>query len=218
MLDGERQCGICHEWQLLDAACGMHERLDDDGRIEMQRPISTIGLIGMAAKPLHIGHWNLIMQASSECDRVDVFVSMADRGGSCGSRLVTYAQMADVWHLHLLHLLPKNVDVMFVQNPVRRMFEVLGDANEIGSHDRYRLYGDPEDNGVRFAPDKQLKYFGKLFSRGLITLVSIERTGENDVTGTQMRMMLATGDHDSFIARLPACIDREAVWRLLRLT
>lgn len=214
MLDGERQCRICHEWQLLDA-CDMHEFRDDDGKIVVKQKTKSVGLIGMSAKPLHIGHWNLITRASEECDEVKLFVSLADRGGKEGEALVTGKLMDAVWQKHIMQHLPVNVTIEFGGSPVRKMYEYLGQANELKSSDVFRLYADDVDNAKRFPVSKQIQYFGHLSTHGLIKLVSIERSGDNAVSATMMRLMLASGDHDGFVACLPDIFDRGAIWSIL---
>lgn len=176
-----------------------------------------VGIIGGAMKPVTRAHWALIKRASQENDRVLVFVSIADRGGRDDDVVVSGSDMREVWERFLVPHLPPNVTLEFGGSPVRRIYETLGEANESGSVDDFTVYSDPKDISTRFADDKQAKYFGDLLKHGQVRFEGVDRTGEMDVSATQMRQFLKHGMRESFISLLPEGIDAEGVWSTLLL-
>jgi len=172
--------------------------------------MTRYGLIAMSAKPFHAGHDGLIRLASNENDIVKLFVSISDRKRK-GEQMVSGETMSDIWREFIEPSLPSNIHVSYGGSPIRKTYEFLGAENEAGSDDVYVIYSDPEDLTNNF-PEKSLeKYMGDLYARGKIILEPIQRSETTDITGTQMRAWLSSGDMDSFISNLPASIrDRGA--------
>jgi hypothetical protein len=123
--------------------------------------------------------------------------------------------MEQIWKNYIEQILPKNVRVTYGGSPVANVYKELGEANESGSNDEFTIYADPEDLSQNY-PEKSLdKYAGNLYHAGKIILKPIQRSQTVNVSGTKMRQFLATGDKDSFIANLPAKIDKDEVWNIL---
>lgn len=190
---------------------------------ELQHNISgmRIGMIAMAAKPLHAGHFGLIKRAADENDEVNVYVSTVDRIRR-GQYPITGSQMLEVWGI-LTQIMPGNVNIYYVDNPVRAIYEQLGAEEErIAGGDwnvaDYRIYSDPDDTFTNYPTRSMEKYFPQMWKDHLITLQSVTRTSTVDVSGTRMRQWLATGDRQSFIDHLPEPLsvdEREQIWYIL---
>lgn len=176
-----------------------------------------VGIIAGAMKPCTRGHWELIQRASRENDRVVLFVSTADRGGMQGEALIRGSDMVEVWERFLVIHLPANVKLEFVKMPIRSVYEMLGDADKRRSIDEFSVYSDPRDVEVRFGLEKQRKYFGDLLEHGQVKFISVERTGEMDVSATQMRRLFEDGMRDAFISLLPTVVDGMGIWEYLQL-
>lgn len=168
-------------------------------------------------KPCTRGHWALIQRASKENDRVLLFVSTADRGGTQGEALVRGSDMSEVWQRFLSIHLPGNVGLELVRTPIRRIYETLGEADKTGSVDSFAVYSDPDDIASRFGLDRQKKYFGDLQKHGQVRFVAVERLGDQDVSATQMRKLFEEGMRDAFISLLPTPVDGPAIWEYLQL-
>lgn len=175
-----------------------------------------IGLVGGSMKPVHKGHFKLIKRASSENDNVLLFVSLSDRTDKNGLT-ITGSDMREVWERYLINLLPPNVKIEFVQNPVKKMYEVMGNANELKSIDTFTIYADTHDMNERFNDEKLSKYMNELYKHGQLNRCPIERTDDMDVSGTQMRSLLKHGMKDAFISLLPESVDAQGVWEFLLL-
>lgn len=175
-----------------------------------------IGLIAMSAKPYHAGHDGLIRLAARECGAVHLYVSLSDRARS-GEVPVLGSDMKRVWGM-IEPTLPPNVEVEYGGSPVGKVWKELGAASEAGSQDTYVVYGDPTDVTQNFTEALMERYAGSLFDAGRIIVRPVERSSTTDVSGTQMRRWLASGDKESFLRNLPKGIDADAVWNVLRKT
>lgn len=176
-----------------------------------------VGVFGGALKPVTIAHWELVQRASKENDTVKLLVSLADRKSKGSGLMIRAADMQAVWDRFLTPHLPANVKLTMVENPIRSIYELLGEASEMNLNDEFTVYSDPEDILARFPIDKQKKYFGNLVKRGRVRFVGIERVGEMNVSATQAREFLQRGMRDAFIQLMPENVDREGIWDYLLL-
>jgi cytidyltransferase-like protein len=181
-----------------------------------------IGLIAMAAKPLHAGHFMLIEQAARENDEALVYVSTADRIKP-GQYPITGQQMLQVWQI-LETIIPHNVSLTFTHNPTRELYEQLGaEETRIGGGDwdvaEYKIYSDPEDMGQNYPTKSLMKYFQNMWLHDLLTLQPISRTSTVNVSGTQMRKWLAEDNQENFMQNLPDALSqqqRQQIWGILK--
>lgn len=173
-----------------------------------------IGLVPMSAKPYHAGHDGLVRMAAAECDKVNLYVSLADRERP-GEITIAGKDMATIWKGYIEPTLPANVDVHYVPNPVRASYEELGKANETGSKDKFVIYSDPTDLAQNFPEKSLLKYAGNLYSNKQIIQRAVQRTETVNVSGTAMRQYLEAGDKASFVKNLPKNVNGDAIWKLL---
>jgi len=165
----------------------------------------------MSAKPFTAGHDSIIQMAASECDEVLVFVSLADRRRP-GEFPIMGTDMATIWRELVEPGLPTNVTIEYASNPMARIWATLGAANESGSPDSFAIYGDERDTAARFGPAALAKYASGLQASGRISF----RTPPRITSGTEMRKALADGDLDAFRAGMPAWLDADRAWQVLR--
>jgi hypothetical protein len=173
-----------------------------------------IGLIPMAGKPVHAGHWGLITLAANENDSVKVFVSTGDRGEIKG------ADMMKVWRLFLVPELPSNVETVFVNVPVKSVYDELTEANSMGSKDIFSVYSDVEDI-LKYRKESLKKAAPDLYNNKQIKLRGVERSSTVDVSGTEMRSLLSSGkvkDKKKFISLLPkeVHVQGDAIYNILK--
>lgn len=171
----------------------------------MQSTRKTIGLIAGGFKPYTAGHYNLAQKASSECDRVIIFVSTGDRIRK-GELPLTWAQMQPIWNDYLEPAIKKlgNVNVKYVVNPIRSIMDLLIDANEDENNlNTYQIYSDPEDMGSNYSEKVQDKYWPRLKENDQVMLRPVDREETGGISGTVMRKALAQGKKKAFIAGLP---------------
>lgn len=176
-----------------------------------------IGLIAMSAKPFHLGHSRLIQLASQECNFVNLYVSISDRART-GEIPILGKDMLKLWHDIIEPSLPTNVKITYGGSPIGNIWMQLGEANESKSDDQFWIYSDPTDLAQNFTKELLMKYSGNLFEAGKIKLRAVERSTTANVSGTQMRQYLESGDKANFMKYLPVDIDRESVWDILHNT
>lgn len=174
-----------------------------------------IGLIPMSAKPFTKGHHELIKLAAHECDIVEVFVSTSDRYRS-GEAPVLGSDMSKIWRDHIVGTLPENARVSYGGSPVGNVLKRLGEAQ--GNSDTFVVYSDVADAAANFGREVLQKYAGALVSSGRVRVRPVDRSETHEVSGTEMRSYLASGDKASFCGGLPDGMDCDAVWNTLRAT
>ncbi len=179
--------------------------------------MSTFGIFAGSFKPFHSGHFHVIQTASKNNDNVVVYVSLTDRKRS-GEATIFGKDMSSIWEDHLMKIMPDNVKVAFLQkeSPIRKIYGVLGKAEESLLGEKYRIYGDPSDLHTNFNEENLKKHFPNLMNGSGLELCPISRDGEFNISGTEMRKYLDEGDKERFMNGLPNQVDKEVIWDLLR--
>jgi len=180
----------------------------------------TLGLIPIAGKPLHIGHWKLIELAAKQNDAVVIYTSSSDRVRK-GEFPIKGDDFVRFWTDFFIPVLPKNVKVKFVDSPVRSVMHELGWFEQTLSQDNadvpvVNLYSDSEDIESNFK-DEDLKKYPNLLALDKIKKVGVKRTDTVNVSGTKMREFLTNGDKEEFFKYLPPLSNsaKESIWQTL---
>lgn len=172
-----------------------------------------VGIISMAAKPIHAGHMQLITIAARENDIVKLFVSIDDRKRK--DQFPIWGQdMEEIWKTYLQDALPSNVDLIYCKgkSPISHVYEFLGKVTD--DEDTFVLYSDPNDMEKNFSHVNLEKYLNKLQKNGQIQLEPVDRKDTVDISGTKMRQFLQNGDKEAFIENLPTILQDvgENIW------
>ena len=177
-----------------------------------------IGLVPMSAKPYHRGHHYLVETASSENDKVLLFVSISDRRKK-GQIPIYGEDMQQIWHEDLEAVMPNNVEIFYGGSPVRKVLETLINAEEqlnlVGTVKKIPRAGGPATSTVD-------RYFPNLYLQGYISFAGANNPdmftrggGAPNVSGTAMRNMLGNEqDKDAFMTNLPASLSQDAKERI----
>ena len=168
-----------------------------------------IGLVPGSFKPYHIGHHNLVLTASKECDEVHLYVSLSDRTRK-NELTVRGDDMKLIWKEFIEPILPPNVVIFYGGSPVGNVWKELENANKNSLNHTYVLYGDKEDI-TTFSSESLNKYANNLYAAGKIKFRPVERLG----SGTKMRQLVQAGNKAEFIKNMPAEIDASAVFDIL---
>lgn len=167
----------------------------------------NIGIIVGGFKPLTRGHWNLISQASAECDEVRLIVSTKDRARP-GEFPITWSQMHMVWSSFIESKLPSNVKVTYSPSPMTVALNLLIEANKnVNNHDTFVIYSDPVDMKANYSARVREKYINRLLADDQIVFKDVSRTTsrtDKPMSGTLMRQHLQSGNKPAFISGLPA--------------
>lgn len=175
----------------------------------------TLGVVPMAGKPVHLGHWKLIEIASKENEKVLVYVSNKGRLKK-GEYPIGGEQMIEVWNEILNKYLPKNVSIKFVDSPVSNIRYLMLDLNSDPEDAPVTtVYSDTEDIQNYDPTEFNSKYVG-IGSLGKIKFKGVNRSQTVDISGTKMRSFLQDNDKSSFLNYLPPISmgDKEKIWSL----
>ena len=165
-----------------------------------------IGLLGMSAKPYHVGHDTLVRMAASVNDLVLLFISTSDRARS-GELRVSGDTMQTIWWDYIEPTLPQNVTPDYGGVPVAKVYAELEKAEAEGSTDTYVIYSDEEDI-LKYTDEALNKSAPNLFAKGQIKRRGVSRTETVDVSGTEMRDLLDDSDLVGFVSLLPPNIKK----------
>lgn len=177
----------------------------------------SIGVVPMAVKPLHKGHWAIIEQAASENDKVFLIVSAKSR--ESGGVEISGSDMIKIWKRYLEPILPANVDISYSGEPVgdtRGAIRAYANDPEVS----FKLYAG-EDDRDRFDPASLEKYYPVQYAAGRIEPVFVKNVtlpGGGRISGTYMRDLLAQGKKEEFESLLPDELDdgaKESIWSML---
>ena len=179
---------------------------------------TTVGIIPMAVKPIHKGHWQVIKQAANENDKVFLVVSAKDRGAK-GEYEISGNDMIRVWKKFLEPILPPNVDISYSASP---LVDAKGAAKIYTSDEDVfiRLYAG-EDDKDRFTEEDLLRYYPVQYPAGRIEPVfvkNVQLPGEDArISGTYMRQLLSAGAKERFKSLLPDELqanEKESIWNM----
>jgi nicotinamide mononucleotide adenylyltransferase len=136
----------------------------------------SLGLIPIAGKPLHIGHWKLIEKAAEENTTVVIYTTTSDRAKR-GEFPIKGDDFVHFWTDIFLPVLPKNVRVKFVDSPVRAIMHELEWLEQSLVQDKQNvpninLYSDKVDVETNFK-DEDLKKYPELLIAGKIKKVEL---------------------------------------------
>lgn len=204
----------------------------------------VIGIVPMAAKPVHLGHWSIIEKASEECNIVYLVVSAKSR--TSGESTITGEQMGNVWMKALKNYLPQNVVLSFSESPISSTtgviskfvkdpsftfnvyagkpdagrgedVKLIAKAKEAASKDSAADRVDAKTIATMLIPDnvKETPSFKRVTE--LQEYQQMDDEKKERISGELMRILLKNGIKDVFFALFPPVSnsDKSEVWRIL---
>lgn len=172
-----------------------------------------IGVIPLAGRPLHAGHWSLIENAAKESKTVYLFVSNKSRGD--GSVRIEHRHMLKVWKDVLMKHLPKNVVLRFSESPLYDSQIFV--RNHLTSDHRFTFYGDETDVKERWNEEKLASIFHDQASSGKVLTRGFKRSETVDVSGTQMRKWFEERNYNMFLSHLPLVLNDDERKRYMEI-
>lgn len=182
----------------------------------------SVGVIPIAGKPLHIGHWKLIELASIQNDKVVIYTSLANRGRA-GEVFISGKSFAYFWNEYFMPILPKNVSVKFSPSPLRSAVHDIGWLEQILTQDKkdvpsINLYSDEVDIGGNFKDEELANNFPAMWKQNKIEKRGVSRESTVNISGTKMRKFLETNDKTNFIKYLPPIPlkQKQEMWNIMK--
>ncbi len=180
-----------------------------------------IALVPVSGKPYHAGHHYLVKLASSKNDEVILFVSTSDRKRK-GEFPILGGDMKRVWKEELEPIMPANVRVEYGGSPVRKVYDMIGNACKIDTEETYVVYSDPVDTEQNYPEANREKYMQPLCDKGQVIFAAEEDpasvtrgSGSPNVSGTKMRQALEDNQFEIFAAGMPRGVNSQNVWNIL---
>ena len=183
-----------------------------------------IGLVPISAKPYHAGHHYLIETASAKNDKVIVYASTSDRKRK-GEFPICGDTMRAIWQEEILKIMPENVEVVFGGSPVRKVYEIIGEAcDDTSVLDTFTVYSDVVDTKMNYSAQNRKKYMEPLWSDNRVSFAAevipesfIRGSGAPDIRAEDVRRHLKNQDFLSFSACMPSGLNSYSCWtRLLK--
>lgn len=202
-----------------------------------------IGIVPMAAKPLHAGHWNIIEEAARECDIVYLLVSGKPR--TSDNVTITGDQMGRIWMKVLKNYLPNNVKLSFTPSPISATSGLISTFVNEKNIVFYVYAGEPDASRgddiilskAKSTAETKSGDAGRVESRTVGTMLIPARArslpgferlqnlpefanleDKERISGTLMRLLIKHGIKDVFFALLPAetsDADKNEIWKIL---
>jgi len=166
---------------------------------------NIVSLVGGGFKPFTIGHYSLIKEALTMSNEVKLFVSTSDRTRSGELPIAWENQMEIVWKKYIEKILPSEVSVHYVSNPLVAIWTVLDEAEDkLDDKNIYAIFGRPNDLEKYFPITKLKKRFPKLIGNGQIYFHSPKNLLL--VSATELRKNIADEDIGNFSKGLPGAL------------
>ena len=184
---------------------------------------TKIGLVPVSGKPYHAGHHSLVSTAAAENDEVILFVSTSDRTRK-NEFPIFGDDMKRVWREELEQIMPSNVTIEYGGSPVRKVYMTVEEACASGSSNEiFTIYSDPEDTAQNYPLDSRDRYMEPLCSLGQVVFAAEENpekftrgAGTPDVSGGKLRHYLESGNFERFAEYMPAGVNAQNVYDILR--
>tara|TARA_Y100000310_G_scaffold31688_1_gene30039 strand:- start:1995 stop:2600 length:606 start_codon:yes stop_codon:yes gene_type:complete len=181
-----------------------------------------IALVPISAKPYHAGHHYLVTKAAQQNDKVILFVSVSSRQRK-GEFPIFGDDMLRIWTEELESIMPANVEIEFGGNPVRKVYEIIGDACQRPAfEDTYVVYSDVADTATNYPQAHRERYMQPLCHHDQVKFAAEENpddfmrgSGAPNISGTRVRKFLENEDFKSFATAMPPGVNANNIWNIL---
>ena len=179
-----------------------------------------IALLPGGFKPPHSGHYQLAKHLADlpDIDEVLVIIGKNPRTSDDEPKVtVTAEQSEDLWNLYTKNNENINVRIQTGKTPVSDVYDLIADPNEFESGDTAVLGKSDKDEGdKRF--DRAAAYAERHNPGVAVEQVITPQFGGEGMGGTNMRNIIAAGNKEDFLSKLPQHLsdeDKEASWELV---
>ena len=166
-----------------------------------------LGLIAMAAKPLHEGHWRVIKRALEDCDVVNLFLSIKSRKKN-NEYEFKQEYAIDLMRLYNMFF-PDKINIIASENPLTDLKIFVN-----------RFKGCPKfltNINIYFGEKEDIdSYFEDLILNENLQTIKIPI--DINISGTEMRQFILENKKQEFISFLPEIFSidiKEEIWKIL---
>ena len=199
------------------------ESLAARAKVLTEKDGKKVALLPGGFKPLHAGHYGLAKLLASEpnIDEVVVIIGKKPRLSSISPKIaITSKQSKNLWDLYTRD--DENIKVRIQQGktPVADVYDLIGDNNEFSEGDTVILGKSDKDVGdKRYA---RAQSWAEMHNPGVkVEEMVFPVIGGENMGGTALRDMIASGDKEEFVSKLPEHItdkEKNDIWAMVSST
>lgn len=168
---------------------------------------TKVGLIAMAAKPLHAGHWEIINTALSDCEKVFLFLSV--KGRKKNNEFDLSEEVAKELITIYEENLPHEIEIIRSNSPIGELKKFLRTFEIAPSFlENLNIYKSEKDEEFLIGSDL------KKNNANILTLpINIQ------ISGSEMRNRVLMNQREEFLNFLPNIFTKETknqIWEILK--
>lgn len=196
------------------------ENINFDTQVVTENNGKTVALLPGGFKPPHAGHYGLAKELSSlpEIDEVIVIIGKNPRSSKVDpSVIVTAEQSKNLWDIYTRKDKNITVKVQEGKTPVADVYDMIADKKSFSEGDTVVLGKSDKDVGdTRYA---RAQSYAEMHNPGVnVEEIVFPMIGGKGMGGTQLRNLIAVGQKESFVSKLPDHLsekEKEEAWELL---
>tara|TARA_R110002060_G_scaffold23166_14_gene31379 strand:- start:6161 stop:8212 length:2052 start_codon:yes stop_codon:yes gene_type:complete len=198
------------------------ENLIAQGKVITEKEGKKVALLPGGFKPPHAGHYGLakLLASNSDIDEVIVIIGKKPRESEVEPKItVTAQQSKNIWDLYTKNDENIKVRIQESRTPVEDVYDLIANKNSFSEGDTVVLGKSDKDVGdKRYA---RAQSWAERHNPGVnVEEMVFPVIGGKSMGGTALRDMIAAGQKESFISKLPGHLsksDVEAAWNMASL-
>ena len=195
------------------------ESLTKDAEVITSANGKKVALLPGGFKPPHAGHYGLAKELSTlpDIDEVVVIIGKNPRFSEIEPKITISAEQSkDLWDLYTMKDKNIKVRIQAGKTPVADVYDLIADKNSFSEGDTVVLGKSDKDVGdKRYA---RAQSYAEMNNPGVnVEEMVFPVIGGQNMGGTALRNMLAAGQKERFLSKLPKHLnksDLEAAWNI----
>tara|TARA_R110000796_G_scaffold67777_4_gene155586 strand:+ start:8193 stop:10190 length:1998 start_codon:yes stop_codon:yes gene_type:complete len=193
------------------------ESINFDTQVLTEKTGKKVALLPGGFKPPHAGHYGLAkgLASNSDVDEVIVIIGKNPRFSDIEPKItITAEQSKNLWDLYTRNDNNIKVRIQEGKTPVADVYDLIADKNSFSDGDTVFLGKSDKDQGdTRFA---RAQSYAERHNPGVnVKEIVFPVIGGESMGGTALRDMIAAGEKERFISKLPTHLssdELEEVW------
>jgi len=196
------------------------ESLTQNAQVLTEKDGKRVALLPGGFKPPHAGHYGLAKELSSlpDIDEVVVIIGRNPRLSEVEPKIsITAEQSKNLWDIYTRNNENIKVRIQEGKTPVSDVYDMIADKNSFSEGDTVILGKSDKDIGdKRYA---RAQSYAEMHNPGVnVEEMIFPVTGGENMGGTALRNMIAAGQKERFMSKLPTHLnksDLEAAWDMV---
>jgi hypothetical protein len=197
-----------------------NESLNSNAKVITEKDGKRVALLPGGFKPPHAGHYGLAKELSSlpDIDEVVVIIGKKPRFSEMEPEVsITAEQSKNLWDIYTRNNENIKVRIQKGKTPVADVYDLIADKNSFSEGDTVILGKSDKDVGdKRYA---RAQSYAEMNNPGVnVEEMIFPVTGGKSMGGTALRNMIAGGEKEKFMSKLPTHLnksDLEVAWDIV---